>query len=171
MRNAGRRSTDPHQSPVCALVPASPLGEAKNYAATLPICAQRPCFPLGEGGRRPDEGRGQVGVCAKPERSTDPHQSPVCALVPASPLGEAKNYAATLPICARTPCLPPWGKVAEGRMRVGGKSEFAQRRKKKYRPSSVTSVRTGASFPQGEAKTGDADSLWHQLSDRQEKAR
>ena len=34
-------------------------------------------------------------------------------------------------------------------MRVGVKPEFPQRRKKKYRPSSVTSVRTGASFPRG----------------------
>ena len=34
-------------------------------------------------------------------------------------------------------------------MRVGVKREFPQRRKKKYRPSSVTSVRTGDSFPRG----------------------
>ena len=34
-------------------------------------------------------------------------------------------------------------------MRVGVKREFPQRRSRKYRPSSVTSVRTGASFPRG----------------------
>ena len=128
MRNAGRRSTDPHQSPVCALVPASPLGEARNYAATLPICARTPCLPPWG---KVAEGRMRVGGKLRFAQSRKKKYRPssVSLRSTASPLGEAKNYAATLPICARTSCLPPWGKVAEGRMRVGVKSEFAQSRK------------------------------------------
>ena len=103
-RNAEAGSTDPHQSPVCALVPASPEGEAKRLCAP-PVLRHAPCLPC--------KGRGTASAVVGFSDGQEAPEEPLSlAVLDSSPCRGAKDGVRPVAVLRHAPCLPPRGKVA-----------------------------------------------------------